>query len=494
VKPLGTITMCFPHVDEDTRSILQSVMDKAENYADFTKRLCEKACSEKVTPVLQYFAFFHAYNMDMYKQMERLFHMDEKPPFIEPLYLANELILGYEVDMKAMLKSLVSSMETIPNDWLACHLYLQWRLAAETFDPETDTDVQSMNTLRERIENDMDFECFQPLMFGLDAYGFMLKGYHEDAIKLYKKGLALARKHDDLALVANGLYFLAESVKNYDESAAMDLMLEQDKIAEELGYTLGLARTSLVRGRIMAYRGEYDAALNHYLEYCEMTESIGHPAALTNFSLLLLYNLMKNEEKALEYLASMKGKIDGRKRHLALYHMHLAFVFMNVGNDAKAHTQLDTAKHLAIQSGIQGFLNLHQLLEGIFEKEQGDYQSATVTLETLMNRLGEGDHLRRNLCLFHLADIEVETCLYEQVELSESWLNRFEAYTMEKDFPGFAAQAKILRAKLFQEHGENEKSLALVKEVLRAAESPSMMYLKEMLVMHIPELSSRSRL
>ncbi|MFX1367636.1 MAG: hypothetical protein ACFFAY_03455 [Promethearchaeota archaeon] len=39
MKPLGTITMCFPHVDDETRNIPQSVMGGAENFADFAKRL-----------------------------------------------------------------------------------------------------------------------------------------------------------------------------------------------------------------------------------------------------------------------------------------------------------------------------------------------------------------------------------------------------------------------------------------------------------------------
>ena len=283
MKPLGTITQCFPHVDEETKSILQSVLEESENYADFAKQLIEKACSKKVTPVLQYFAFFHAYNMDMHTQMDRLYELDEIPLFIEPLYLANRVVLGYEVDMSAMLKSLVIAMQTIPNDWLACHLYLAWRRAADTFDPETDTDVQSMETLRERIEDDDDFECFQPLLIGLEAYAMALKGYPVQAIKVYKEGLAIARKHDDLALVADGLYFLAESIKHEDESQAMELMLEQNKIAEELGYAWALARSLIVRGRIMMNRGEYDAALSHILEYGDVTESLGHQAAISNF-------------------------------------------------------------------------------------------------------------------------------------------------------------------------------------------------------------------
>ena len=186
----------------------------------------------------------------------------------------------------------------------------------------------------------------------------------------------------------------------------------------------------------------------------------------------------------------IEGKIEGRKRHLVHFHLQLAFALMNIGDESKALSHLDTTKHLAIQSGIQGALNAHQFLEGIFEKERNDYQSAIVTLETLLNRLGEGNQLYKNLCLFHLADIEVETRLFELVDPSESWLNRFESYIKERDCLGFAAQAKILRAKLFQDQGESEKSLALVNEVLEIAESQSISYLNEMIAKHIPEISS----
>ena len=58
VKPLGTITVCFPHVDDETRAVLQSVMDEAENSRDFTERLCNKVCLEPAVPLLQFLAFY----------------------------------------------------------------------------------------------------------------------------------------------------------------------------------------------------------------------------------------------------------------------------------------------------------------------------------------------------------------------------------------------------------------------------------------------------
>ncbi len=72
MKPLGTITQCFPHFDKGIRTVLQTIMDEAENYADFGKRLWEKACTEELPPICRYFVFYHEFRLEMYPQMEHL--------------------------------------------------------------------------------------------------------------------------------------------------------------------------------------------------------------------------------------------------------------------------------------------------------------------------------------------------------------------------------------------------------------------------------------
>jgi len=464
-------------------------MDEAENYADFVKTLWEKACSEKIPPICRYFAFYHAFRLDMYPQMEQLFNIDEVAIFIEPLYLVDKVALGYEVDMNKMYKSLVKAMETIPNDWLACHLYLAWRRTIEAYDPETDTDTQIMDKIGERIRSDRDYACFEPIFIGLEAFRMMIKGYHKEAVHLFEKGTALARKHNDLLLVADGLYFLAENIKKEDESRAISLILEHNRIAEEVGYSWTLARSSLVLGRIMINRGEFNAAVEHLLEYSKVIESIGHPAAYSNYSLALAYNLVRDGNSAIRYLETIRERY-GIKRYIALFHLQMAFAYMNIGEETLALTNLDTGKQHAIHSGFQSYMNLHQLLEGIFEKERGEFQSATNTLEAILTQLGAEDQLYKCLSLFHLADIEVETYSSESTKNSENWLGRFEKFIEHKDVPGFTAQAKILKAKLLQIQGEREKSQRLVDEVLEVAKSPSMRYLKEMISTHIHKISS----
>jgi hypothetical protein len=41
MKPMGTITKYYPFIDEETKSILNSLMEESSSYFDFVQRLCD---------------------------------------------------------------------------------------------------------------------------------------------------------------------------------------------------------------------------------------------------------------------------------------------------------------------------------------------------------------------------------------------------------------------------------------------------------------------
>jgi tetratricopeptide (TPR) repeat protein len=346
--------------------------------------------------------------------------------------------------------------------------------------------MKIMDDLGAKIATDKDFACFEALFIGLEAFNLLLKGYHSDSITLFEKGLGIARKYDDLPLVADGLYYLAELIKRENIPYAIELMLEQKAIAEELGYAWALARDLIVLGRIMMLRGEYDLALDYLLEYHQVTKTINHPAAYTTYSIAFLYNILHQGKEALAFLKRAEGRTDGKKRHLAEYHLQLAYSYMNIGNKIHAYSHLDVGKQLAVQSGIQGALHMHQLLEGIFEKLSGDLPSAKNTLENLYDIFGDQNHIHKNLCLFHLADIELESASIREID-GASWLRKFENHVNEKEYPGFIAQVKMLKAKQYRMSGKQKESWRLINEVLELANKPSMFYLRNMMYSLIPE-------
>ncbi|MFW9919192.1 MAG: hypothetical protein ACFFED_06315, partial [Candidatus Thorarchaeota archaeon] len=289
MKPLGTITICFPHVSEDTKVVLESVMAESEHYGEFCKKLCELAQSENVSEEVLYFAVFHSYNIDEYTLLMPFIRNQSAYLIVEPLLQAVRTIHGESIRMEAMRETLAKALECIPNDWLGCHLYLAWRKAAESWYPESDTQLRIMDILDKRIMIDPDYKFFKSLLIGLEAYQLLIKGYHADALVLFKQGLMIARKFDDLPLVSDGLYYIASIIRSNDTQHAIDMMLESTRIGRDLGYSWGVARNLEFLRSLTNLRGEYNASLQYSQEYHDLTTSINHPEAFADLTFPLVY-------------------------------------------------------------------------------------------------------------------------------------------------------------------------------------------------------------
>ena len=48
MKPMGTITKYYPFIDEESRSILDSLMEESSSYNDFVLRLSEVVLENEV--------------------------------------------------------------------------------------------------------------------------------------------------------------------------------------------------------------------------------------------------------------------------------------------------------------------------------------------------------------------------------------------------------------------------------------------------------------
>jgi hypothetical protein len=90
VKPLGTITICFPHVDEETRAVLQSVMEEAEHFGDFARRLSSRVCSESTTPLAEYLASSFVYMIAEYNILDALESAGKISEMSDPFLLKQE--------------------------------------------------------------------------------------------------------------------------------------------------------------------------------------------------------------------------------------------------------------------------------------------------------------------------------------------------------------------------------------------------------------------
>ena len=497
MKPLGTITICFPHVDDDTRATLQSVMEEAENYADFAERLCNKICDEESSPLMQFFAFFYSWYISESRLIEKLVDAGKVPDLAKPLQLVNRSYHGGEAaDWIDMNKSLIRALDASPNDWIASLVYLGWRWWAESLYPETDVDVQLVEVIEERIDKSEDLEYFEAHLYGMEAVRLHREGSFKKANRIITKAIAVARKFDDLVEAVSLLIIKANMIKHSDLGKAIDLLLTTRNLCNQLGYRYGSGMVQGELAHIMGLRGELDAAIDYQLEKVGSYEEIGLQTRRTHAILALYFNQMGNGRNALRH-AKLALELLDKPDHLTRWspypHAQMTWALINLGRIDEAKDELEKAVRFVAKTGSTLQHTFTKIVEGIFDRSENNHESAAQIFEEVLRVCEENPiPLWENICLLNLVEIEIERLPSESIDInidsSGPWMERLNEHVQKNDLPGIAARSILLKAKLLQKQGRYDEVRGLLKEVLKAAESPSMKYLNDLVITDFPDI------
>jgi len=485
--------MCFPHVDEDTKSVLQTVMRDAENYNDFTEKLCAYVCSKTSTQLLQYLAVFFPFHIGAYTVIDRLELAGKIPDLANPLLLIRRASLSPSYQWDDMKKSIATALEAAPNDWIACQLYLVWRYWIEQIFPEADIDIQPIEAIKTIVETNIEFTYFKWYLLMFNTWQYMRETKRELAIDTLKQALATVRKYDDLVSVADILCILAGHIKHTDVEKAIDLFNTSREICKKLGYRAGLGQVQHHMGHIMGFRGELDAAIRYQTEFTEIVESLGHDTEYLKSLIALFHNQAGNGEKAYQLALPMVELGRASIRHNAFPQANLAWALTNLGRYDEARDELALALDLGIKSGSDSQMMWVHLVEGILDKAERNYDSAIAAFEEVLKHL-EDDPTPAitNICLLNLTEIEIDSLPEEHVvrksESSGPWMEQLMDHITKNDFPGIAAQLLLLQAKLRYRQGQDDEVKRILAEVHKTAESLSMKYLNNLAISMFPDI------
>ena len=493
MKPIGTITVYFPHIDEETRSTLHSVMDEAENYADFVEKLCDKVCNEESSPLVEYFAALHAYRLDNYVLFVKLQAAGKISELATPLFLLTRARRGERVTWDEMRKAQMTALELAPNDWIAILLYLAWRGLAESLYPESDVNIRPIETISSCVYEDSDLTFFKSYLEQLEAQAYLKDYKRKESISHLKQALAIARKFDEQLMVADLLIKIADLTKHTDVKQAIDLFISSQNLSKQLGYKHGIGLTQHHLGHIMGLRGEFDAAIDHQLEYRAVRESLGLPVLWMNSIIAFYYNQVEDGEKSYQFakvFLDYDGLVD---RYLGYAKAQAAWSLINLDRLDEAKEVLADAKEIVLKSGDSRQIMHLQVAEGVLEREEKNYDIAITCFEYALDYLKENPvPLIQNICLLNLTKIEIELLPEESIDAesdtSGPWMQRLMEYVEKNDWPGIAAQASLLKAKLRAKQGKQEEVRKILKEVKKIAESPSMKYLNDMVISMFPDI------
>ncbi len=488
--------MCFPHVDEDTKNILQSFVDEAKDYNDFADRLCERVLREPSSSLLTYFAFFHAFRQEKYKLLKKLIEARIGSALTKSIELTYYARRGDHIEWAQFQKSITAALRMTENDWMACHIYITWREFIEFFYfPDTDMDYSPLDILESKIMTDENFEFFLTSLYHIKATRLAREGNIEEARICFDQAILVATKHDDSEQLATLLFEKANMVKHMNFDEALSILKVQKDICERIGYIHALGLNTHCLGHIAAAKGELDAAIEYQSEYIAIRKSLGLPIGFMKCVLAHLYNLKGNGKTALQL--TIEGKKDMASSAISLAQTQEVWALMNLNRFDKATNILDELRESSLKTAEEAGVGQIHFLEGLMEKRRHEYSSALLSFE---EALGIFERLRGliwiNPTLVQLTDVEINAypCSEKSVKtkLSGPWMQKLMKQVEERELPGFAMQALLLQAKFAFRQGRIVQSKKMIKRVLKAAETSSMMYLREMAESLVPELVASS--
>jgi tetratricopeptide (TPR) repeat protein len=205
------------------------------------------------------------------------------------------------------------------------------------------------------------------------------------------------------------------------------------------------------------------------------------------------YNQIGDGEKALEFLEPAFETIDSLGRWVSYAHAQKAWALINLSRTDEAKDEIERSKMLATKSGSGKALKWTQIVEAILDKTENHHDSAIHLFQEVLRSIEQDPvPLYQNICLLNLVEIEIERLSTESIDIktdsSGPWMKKLEEHTQKNDLPGVAARSLILKASLRRKQGRHDEVRSLLKEVLKSAESPSMRYLKDIVVSTFPDV------
>ncbi len=474
-KQLGTITKYYPFIDEETREVLDSVMNEAENFWDFTIRLAEKVVSENLSEMLAFFAAMWVEPLSLFDKVAEKF---ENVDIIRPYILLSQLFRGILEDKDQVLDAIDNVLASHSDDWLAVNMYICKFLTYRIIETGKREHLAILEKARKLIATRKELSCLAPeihLQYVSALYDF---GDFENALEHAEMAHKIASEHDDMVEVAYSCLVKAYVLKNYDATKAIQYANKAQEIFELLGHRLGFSHVYRHLGLISEVLGEVDHAIECHRHSIEIEESEDFHVRVTPMNIARLYVLKGQGEDALEIL----GKNFDRVEKIAQAHFILVRALVLIGHLEKAEECLDNGQELMIQSGLDSDKGLYYMTRGMLERAKGEIKSALRSYKRALKATENVSHMIHKVPpLIGLIEMEMvafsETNEHQHLKNAELLLSRLEQLANEQDLHAVLIQVAILKAAIHKAERRIDTARDILIKAQKLTQSSSMKYL-----------------
>lgn len=479
MDPLGTITVYFPFIDEETKNVLEDIMKEASEYYDFVLRLCRLVLDADSPIMVVYFAIHHAFMAYEHKAIDKIREKYSHHQILGPLLYYASMYQGTYEDVKKVHELADIILDSNPEDWVKLEMnILKFGVDIRNY-PKSMYQTTTLEEIRELIDGNPDFGFCESVLSDYLAIRAHADGDSEQRIRCLRKGLENAQKYDDLVFVAHLQIRIANIIMNYDRAEAKHL-LEQalELVDSSLGIPDNFANIVYYLSLINAIRGDYDRAIKLCLDAVTFKERAGLSSANPSYFLSTFYNVIGEPESGLEWgqMAEEQFKRSPIVMNRAI--LNQVWSLVQMGRLIEAQSLLDIVREPVIQSGTESHLAWLHFVTGILEREQGDLALAISSMEQgLKIYEQQGTALIMEVIfLYQLAVTEVLSC--RGGEIVSPSLAILEEMAISGNLPGILGQVLLLKANIAIQNSDDAFLREIIPQLRSIIEEDNIHFLK----------------
>ena len=489
MKPMGTITKYYPFIDEETKSILDSLMEGASNYYDFVQRLCTHILENEVPVNLAYIAAGQAWWCRIKETMRSIQEKYKNVPSVRPWGYMHGTTASHQVQYHdAVVEAVDNALASPVDGWMAVELHL---LHAHFHYPvfgDTPSLLEPLEKAKSLIEATPLLTCFDPWILVYEGLAQDREGHTKDAVATYRRGLELARRNDDSLYMHLTFETLSSVLKDIDIHESLALLEEMYNLDQDLEVPYMIAEVLFDSSIVFEETGEYDLAIS------SLNESIKILSGGDTVSLALsrIYATLGDGLRALEYADEAFDYV-GNLEFPTLY-IRKAWALALLNRLDEAESNLATAHSLLLKTGQAIRLSRYYHIAGVIEHARGDNLAA---LDSLEQSYEIASGIYEVITLIELARVETSLEVQSTDRTGNvapgKWLSTLEKYATDRDLPGIRMYTALFKSQFYQKHGQLKDAHAILMDALTILDSPGVKTLRKKINERIRELNQLLR-
>ncbi len=491
MEPLGTITKYYPFIDEETKSILDSLMDESSSYYDFVQRLSDMVLKNEVPVNLAYIAAVQTWWGKTEKTMKLIQEKFKDVPWIKPwAYYLGSMVRDQALYHDAVVEAIEKGVDSSGKDWIETELHLlhaffHWPMGDITslFEP--------LEKAKSLIDANPLLNCFEPLIHAFEGIAKAREGDIKDSLDVLRRGKELAEVHDDSLYKYMNMLQEGNILTFVNVQDALSKHEELYELVQDLEVPYYVCE--VLNDSSIAYEaaGEFDMSISCQHEVLKTLGEI-RPSDTLWMLISRTYATLADGHQALEWI-NRGFEYSGLSESPTMHNLK-AWALALLNRIDEAEQSLDTAHSLIIKFGAERLLGDYYHVSGVVELRRGDFLAALDLIEKAWNIAERNPRgTNQNRALLELARAEIlidkQSIDISKVVVPGKWLSKLEKFAVERELPGIRMYAALLKSEFYQKHGQLKDAHATLLDALNITDSRGVTTLRKRISDRIDEIS-----